>query len=66
MTEPLIEQRKVQQDPWPRDFIPAERAGDVKDMAGAVLFLTSRAGGYINGNVLVMDGGRLSIIPSTY
>ncbi|KAF2026462.1 NAD(P)-binding protein [Setomelanomma holmii] len=48
------------------DFIPAERAGDVKDMAGAILFLASRAGGYVNGNVLLTDGGRLSIQPATY
>jgi NAD(P)-dependent dehydrogenase (short-subunit alcohol dehydrogenase family) len=51
---------------FPRDFIPAERAGTVKDMAGAILFLASRAGGYINGNVLLTDGGRLSIQPATY
>ncbi|KAH7092360.1 hypothetical protein FB567DRAFT_557859 [Paraphoma chrysanthemicola] len=51
---------------FPRDFIPAERAGDVRDMAGAILFLASRAGGYINGNVLLTDGGRLSIQPATY
>ena len=54
------------QDKWPRDFIPEQRAGDIKDMAGALLFLTSRAGAYINGNVLVTDGGRLSILPATY
>lgn len=49
-----------------RDFIPEERAGSIKDMGGAVLFLTSRAGGYINGNVLLTDGGRLGILPSSY
>lgn len=35
-------------------------------MAGAILFMTSRAGGYLNGNVLVTDGGRLGIVPSSY
>lgn len=54
------------QDKWPRDFIPEQRAGDIKDMAGALLFLTSRAGAYISGNVLLTDGGRLSILPATY
>ena len=63
MTEETIKQRG---DAWPRDFIPEQRVGDVKDMAGAVLFLTSRAGAYINGNVLIIDGGRLSVIPATY
>ncbi|KAF2818626.1 NAD(P)-binding protein [Ophiobolus disseminans] len=53
-------------DVFPREFVPARRAGDVRDMAGAILFLASRAGGYINGNVLLTDGGRLSIQPGTY
>jgi NAD(P)-dependent dehydrogenase (short-subunit alcohol dehydrogenase family) len=46
--------------------LPAERVGDLKDMAGTILFLASRAGGYVNGNVLLTDGGRVSILPSTY
>lgn len=37
-----------------------------KDIAGAILFLCSRAGGYLNGNVLLTDGGRLSIFPASY
>ncbi|KAL5119645.1 hypothetical protein ACEQ8H_002491 [Pleosporales sp. CAS-2024a] len=51
---------------YAKDFIPVERAGDVKDMAGAILFLAGRAGAYLNGNVLLTDGGRLSILPATY
>lgn len=49
-----------------RDFIPEERAGSIEDMAGTVLFLASRAGGYVNGSVVLSDGGRLSVIPATY
>lgn len=51
---------------WPKDVIPATRSGDEEDMAGAILFLCSRAGGYVNGNVLVTDGGRLSVLPGSY
>lgn len=51
---------------YPRDFLPQERNGDEKDIAGAMLFLASRAGAYINGNVLLTDGGRLSVLPATY
>lgn len=51
---------------YPREYIPQKRVGDRKDMAGALLFLTSRAGAYINGNVLLTDGGRLSVLPATY
>jgi NAD(P)-dependent dehydrogenase (short-subunit alcohol dehydrogenase family) len=46
--------------------VPQGRAGDVQDMAGAVLFLCGRGGFYCNGLVVVLDGGRLSINPSTY
>ncbi|KAI0179856.1 NAD(P)-binding protein [Hypoxylon sp. FL1284] len=50
----------------PKSLVPEQRFGDSKDMAGAVLYLVSRAGAYINGNVLVTDGGRLGVLPSTY
>ncbi|KXH38038.1 short-chain dehydrogenase/reductase [Colletotrichum simmondsii] len=63
MTTATVEAHK---EGWPKTTIPEERAGDVEDMAGAVLFLVSRAGAYTNGNVLVTDGGRLGIVPSSY
>ena len=37
--------------------IPASRIGDVKDIADAAMFLASEHSGYINGQVLVVDGG---------
>jgi len=46
--------------------IPATRSGDDEDMAGCILWLCSRAGAYINGNVLVTDGGRLGTVPGSY
>jgi len=51
---------------FPKSKIPAQRSGTPEDMAGCILFLTSRAGAYCNGNVLVTDGGRLSVMPATY
>ncbi|KZF21030.1 NAD(P)-binding protein [Xylona heveae TC161] len=51
---------------FPRSAFPAQRSGYEEDMAGVVLFLTSRAGAYCNGNVLVTDGGRLGIVPASY
>lgn len=50
----------------PKTLVPLQRFGTTEDMAGAVLYMTSRAGGYLNGNVLVTDGGRLSVLPSSY
>ncbi|MEP6618033.1 MAG: 2-dehydro-3-deoxy-D-gluconate 5-dehydrogenase KduD [bacterium] len=37
--------------------IPAGRWGEAHDLAGAVVFLASRASDYVNGHVLVVDGG---------
>ena len=51
---------------FPRDAIPAERVGTDEDMAGSILYLTSRPGAFCNGNVLVIDGGTLSLLPATY
>ncbi|TYL54948.1 2-dehydro-3-deoxy-D-gluconate 5-dehydrogenase KduD [Nocardioides sp. BGMRC 2183] len=37
--------------------IPAGRWGSAEDIAGAAVFLSSRASDYVNGHVLVVDGG---------
>lgn len=37
--------------------IPAGRWGTPSDLAGAAVFLASRASDYINGHILVVDGG---------
>jgi 2-deoxy-D-gluconate 3-dehydrogenase len=39
--------------------IPAGRWGEPEDLGGAVVFLSSRASDYVNGHVLVVDGGWL-------
>lgn len=41
------------------DHVPAGRWGDPFDLMGAVVFLASRASHYVNGHVLVVDGGYL-------
>lgn len=46
--------------------VPATRAGGEEDMAGVILWLCSKAGAYTNGNIVVTDGGRLSVHPATY
>lgn len=38
-------------------MIPAKRIGRAEDMAGAAVFLASRAGDYVVGDTLAVDGG---------
>jgi len=49
-----------------KSVIPLGKIGDERDMAGTILYLASRAGAYVNGNILIVDGGRLGTFPSTY
>lgn len=51
----------------PEDFVarvreaqPLKRFGGADDIAGAAVFLASRAGDYVNGVVLPVDGGYLA------
>jgi len=40
-----------------RQRIPAGRIGTPEDMAGAAIYLASRAGDYVMGSTLIVDGG---------
>jgi len=42
------------------DRIPAGRWGTPQDLAGTAVFLASPASDYVNGHVLVVDGGWLA------
>jgi 2-deoxy-D-gluconate 3-dehydrogenase len=37
--------------------IPARRIGTDEDMAGVAIYLASRAGDYVVGNTIAVDGG---------
>ncbi len=41
------------------EHIPTNRWGEPQDLMGAAVFLASRASDYVNGHVLVVDGGYL-------
>ena len=43
--------------------IPLQRIGEPDDVAGAVVFLVSRAGSYVTGETILVDGGRTQLSP---
>ena len=45
---------------------PLERIGSAEDINGLILFMISRAGGYLSGSVQITDGGTLSVLPASY
>lgn len=51
--------------PVDKGTVPLGRMGDELDMAGQILYLASKAGSYCNGNVILIDGGRLGTFPGT-
>lgn len=50
--DPIVDRRIV-------EHIPADRWGDPAELMGTLVFLASRASDYVNGHVLVVDGGYL-------
>ena len=40
--------------------IPRKRAGEPEDVAGTAIFLSSRAGAWVDGHTIVLDGGMIA------
>jgi gluconate 5-dehydrogenase len=47
---------------WVRGRTPAGRWGRVEDLVGALLYLASPASDFVNGQLLYVDGGMLSVL----
>jgi gluconate 5-dehydrogenase len=60
MTRPLVEDKKF--NSWLCSRVPANRWGDTDELAGAAIFLSSRASDYVNGHILYVDGGLLASV----
>ena len=43
-------------------YIPLGRPGEAEDLEGAITFLASRAGAYVNGHTLPLDGGYIAAL----
>ena len=58
--------RPLREDPvfdaWLRGRTPAGRWGRVEELHGAAVFLASRASDFMNGQVIYVDGGVLSVL----
>lgn len=66
ITAELVQEFEPVGGVMPKSLVPAQRIGAEEEMAGTILYLASKAGGYCNGSVVLVDGGVLSIHPSTY
>lgn len=60
MTRPLWENREF--DSWLRNRTPSDRWGNPEELAGALLFLSSEASSYVNGQMIYVDGGLLATV----
>jgi len=49
-------------DAWLKQRTPAGRWGKVEELCGAAVFLSSRASDFVNGQILYVDGGVLSVL----
>src|SRR6478752_518318 len=45
-----------------KTYIPLGRAGEPEDIEGLVVFLASRAGAYVNGTTIPLDGGYIAAL----
>ncbi|HTQ31788.1 MAG TPA: SDR family oxidoreductase [Opitutaceae bacterium] len=60
LTRPLAADPKF--DAWIKSRTPAGRWGTVEDLVGACVFLASTAANFINGQIVVIDGGLSAVI----
>ena len=55
-------QRDAEFDAWLRARVPAGRWGEPEELGGAVVFLASPASDFVNGQLLVVDGGLSAVV----
>ena len=60
LTEAL--QANAEFDTWLRARVPAGRWGEPDELAGAVVFLASSASDFVNGQILIVDGGLSAVV----
>jgi gluconate 5-dehydrogenase len=60
LTQPLVDDAEF--STWVERRTPAGRWGRLDDLVGPLLFLCSAASDFVNGQILYVDGGMLSVL----
>jgi len=60
MTAPLVQDEAF--SGWVQARTPAGRWGQPAELAGAAVFLASRASDFVNGQIIYVDGGMLAVL----
>ncbi|MCW4355596.1 SDR family oxidoreductase [Hoyosella sp. YIM 151337] len=60
LTRALVDDEKF--SAWVRGRTPAGRWGKVEDLVGTLIYLSSDASEFVNGQVIYVDGGMLSVL----
>jgi gluconate 5-dehydrogenase len=60
MNKALIENSDF--DSWVKGRTPSRRWGKPEELVGAAVFLSSAASNYVNGQIIYVDGGMLSVL----
>lgn len=58
--------KPTEEGSYARELVPATKIGGDRDIGGLIVWLVSGAGGYMNGSVVMADGGALLVRPSSY
>ena len=60
MNEALINNPEF--DGWVKNRTPAKRWGNPDELAGTAIYLASPASDYVNGQIIYVDGGIMSVL----
>ena len=60
MNEALINDSKF--DGWVKERTPARRWGKPEELVGTAVFLASASSNYVNGQIIYVDGGMISVL----
>lgn len=56
----------ISEGSFPSTLVPLTRSGSEQDFAGLVVWMASASGGYLNGAIMLTDGGWTGSVPSVY